>query len=103
MFSTSICGSEWVYLVRLKFASSVSSERNREFSFVLNGRKVAAEFKASEIAGSDDDLLQYFLVRTSDASITLAPDANSDTSAITEVAIILFDASHGEGLQVISW
>jgi parallel beta-helix repeat protein len=92
-----------VYLVRLKFASSVRSGQNREFSFVLNGRKVAAEFEAPEIAGSDDDLLQYFLVRPDDSSITLAPDANSDTSAITEVAIILFDTSHGEGLQVIPW
>jgi hypothetical protein len=81
----------------------VRSGQNREFSFVLNGRKVAAEFEASEIAGSDDDLLQYFLVRPDDSSITLAPDANSDTSAITEVAIILFDTSHGEGLQVIPW
>jgi parallel beta-helix repeat protein len=92
-----------VYLLRLKFASNMSSGQNREFSFVLNGRKVTAEFETSTIAGSDDDLLQYFLVRPNNGSITLVPDANSDTSTITEVAIILFDSSHGEGSQVIPW
>ena len=95
--------SSGVYLVRLKFASSVRSGQNREFSFFLNGRKVAAAFEPSEIAGADDDLLQYFLVRPNDASIKLEQDANSDISVVTEVAVMPFDTSHGDGLQVIPW
>ena len=92
-----------VYLVRLTFASSVRSRQKREFSFVLNGRKVAAEFEPSEITGSNDSPPQYFLVRTNDASITLEQDASSDISAVTEVVIVPFDTSHGDGPQVIPW
>ncbi len=95
--------SNGVYLIRLTFASRVRSGLQREFSFVLNGRKVAAEFEPPEIAGSNDTLPQYFLVRTNDTSITLGPDANSDISAVIEVAIVPFDTSHGDGPQVISW
>jgi parallel beta-helix repeat protein len=92
-----------VYLVGLKFASSARSGQNREFSFFLNGRKVAAAFESSEIAGADDDLLQYFLVRPNDAPIELEPDANTDISVVTQVDIVRFDTSHGDGLQVIPW
>jgi len=92
-----------VYLVRLKFASSMRSGRTREFSFVLNGRKVAAEFEPSEINGSNETAPQDFLVRTNDASIALEPDADSDVSAVTGVAIMPFDTVHGDGPQVIPW
>ena len=92
-----------VYLVRLKFAPSVLSGQKREFIFVLNGKKVAAEFEAPEIIGSDDRLSQYFLVRPSGALITLEPTANNDISIVTEVDVMPFDTSHGDGLQVIPW
>jgi parallel beta-helix repeat protein len=93
-----------VYLVRLKFAPSVRSGPKAEFSFVLNGRKVAAELESPEMAGSDDDLLvQYFLVRPGGASITLEPDTTSGISLVTEVDIMPFDTSHGDGVQVIPW
>jgi parallel beta-helix repeat protein len=92
-----------VYLVRLKFVRGARTGQNREFSFVLNGRKVATVFQPSEIAGSEGDLLQYFLVRPDDESIKLEPDANSDISVVIEVDIMPFDTSHGDGLQVIPW
>jgi parallel beta-helix repeat protein len=92
-----------VYLVRLKFASGVRSGQIREFTFVLNGRKVAAEFEPSEIAAADDTLFQCFLVRPEGASITLEPDANTDIPMVTEVDVMPFDKSHGDGLQVIPW
>jgi parallel beta-helix repeat protein len=92
-----------VYLVRLKFVSGVLSGQKREFSFALNGKKVATEFESSDIAGSEDDLLQYFLVRPDGASITLEPNADTDISAVTEVDILPFDTNHGDGPQVISW
>jgi parallel beta-helix repeat protein len=92
-----------VYLVRLTFAPGALSTEEREFSFVLNGRKVVAEFESSNITGADDILLHYFLVHPNGASIILAPDANTDISVVTEVDIMPFDTSHGDGLQVISW
>ncbi len=92
-----------VYLVRLKFGSGALSGEKPEFSFVLNGRKVAAEFESANVTGSDDTLLRYFLVRPNGASITLEPEANTDISVVTEVEIIPFDRSHGDGAQVIPW
>jgi hypothetical protein len=93
-----------VYFVRLKFAPGVRSGQRREFCFSLNGRKVAAQFEASEITGADDTLLHYFLVRPNDATITLEPeDANTDISVVTEVDIMPFDTSHGDEPQVIPW
>ncbi|HXM63306.1 MAG TPA: right-handed parallel beta-helix repeat-containing protein [Terriglobales bacterium] len=92
-----------VYLVRLKFASSVLSGKNREFSLFLNGRKVTAVFEPSETGGPDDILLRYFLVRPGGASIALEPDTTDDTSVVTEVAITLFDTAHGDGPQVVPW
>jgi parallel beta-helix repeat protein len=111
--STQICNSQCfrhpfavantVYLVRLKFAPSVLSGQKHVFSFALNGRKVAADFDPSETTGTDDSLLQSFLVRPSGASILLQADANTDTSVVTEVAIAPFDTVHGDGPQVIPW
>jgi len=92
-----------VYLVRLTFGSRVLSGQKPEFSFVLNGRKVAADFESANITGSDESLLQYFLVRPNGASITLEPDASTDISVVTEVDIMPFDTSHGDGPQVIPW
>jgi parallel beta-helix repeat protein len=91
-----------VYLIRLKFAASAISGQKREFIFFLNGRKVVAQFQSVD-AGFDDPLFQYFLVRPSGASITLEPNANDDISLVTEAEIIPFDATHGDGLQVIPW
>lgn len=92
-----------VYLVRLKFASSALSEQRGEFTFVLNGRKVEAKFEPSETTSPDDSLAQSFLVRPGGASIALEPDANTDTSVVTEVDITPFDTVHGDGPQVIPW
>jgi len=90
-----------VYLVRLKFAPGVLS--GREFIFFLNGKKVVAQFESAEITGSDDPLVQDFLVRPSGPSITFEANENDDTSLVTEVDIIPFDKSHGDELQVIPW
>ena len=48
-------------------------------------------------------LLRSFLVRPDAASIVLEPDASTDTSVVTDVAIIPFDTVHGDGPQVIPW
>jgi hypothetical protein len=89
-----------VYLMRLKFAPSAHS--GREFTFVVNGKRVTAEFEPFEGTGADDTYL-YFLVRPNAPSITLEADAYMDVSIVTEVDIMPFDASHGQGLQVIPW
>jgi hypothetical protein len=89
-----------VYLMRLKFAPSAHS--GREFTFVVNGKRVTAEFEPFEGTGADDTYL-YFLVRPNAPSITLEADAYTDVSIVTEVDIMPFDASHGQGLQVIPW
>ncbi len=111
--STQICNSQCfrhpfavansVYLVRMKFDAGVLSRQKHGFSFVLNGRKVAADFDPSGTTGTDDSLLQSFLVRPGGASILLQADANTDTSAVTEVEIATFDTVHGNGPQVIPW
>ena len=92
-----------VYLVRLKFAASALLGQKRELSFVLNGRKVAAELDPTETASPDDSLVQSFLVRPGGASIVLEPDASTDTSVVDEVDITPFDTVHGDGPQVIPW
>jgi parallel beta-helix repeat protein len=92
-----------VYLVRLKFASGALSGQRGQFAFVLNGRKVAAGFDPSEVAIPDDSLVQCFLVRPGGTSIALEPDANTDTSVVTEVDVTPFDTVHGDGPQVIPW
>jgi parallel beta-helix repeat protein len=92
-----------VYLIRLKFASSALLGQKREFSFVLNGRKVAAELEPSETTSPDDSLVQSFLVRPGGASIVLEPDASTDTSVVSGVDITPFDTVHGDGPQVIPW
>ncbi|MGA9041175.1 MAG: right-handed parallel beta-helix repeat-containing protein [Terriglobales bacterium] len=92
-----------VYLVRLKFAPSVQSRPKQEVGFVLNGRKVAAQFDLTEIVDPADTLFRSFLVRPDGATITLDPDPTSDISLITEVDIVPFDTSHGKGSQVIPW
>lgn len=102
-FQHSFTVASGVYLVCLEFSSTVLSGQKREFSFVLNGRKVVAEFESSDITGSDDTLLKYFLARPNGASITLEPDASTDISLVTEVDIMPFDTSHGDGPQVIPW
>jgi len=89
-----------VYLMRLKFAPSAHS--GREFTFIVNGKRVTAEFEPFEGTGADDKFL-YFLVRPNTPSITLEADANTDVSIVTEVDVMPFDASHGQGLQVIPW
>ncbi len=91
-----------VYLVRLTFASSLLSGEKHEFSFFLNGRRMAVAFEPSK-TGDSDALLRSFLVRPDAASIVLEPDASTDTSVVTEVAIMPFDTVHGDGLQVIPW
>jgi parallel beta-helix repeat protein len=111
--STQVCNSHCfqhpfavpngVYLVTLKFASSALSRQRGEFAFVLNGRKVAAKFESSETTSPDDSLAQSFLVRPGSASIAIEPDANTDTSVVTEVDITPFDTVHGDGPQVIPW
>ena len=92
-----------VYLVRLKFASSVLSGQKHEFSFFLNGRRVAAVFEPSKTGDTDDTLLRSFLVRPNTTSIVLEADTSTDTSVVTEVAIMPFDTVQGDGLQVIPW
>jgi parallel beta-helix repeat protein len=111
--STQVCNSHCfqhpftvanaVYLVRLKFASTALSGQRGEFAFVLNSRKVAAGFDPSEATSPDDSLVQCFLVRPGGASIALEPDANTDTSVVTEVDVTPFDTVHGDGPQVIPW
>jgi parallel beta-helix repeat protein len=102
-FQHSFTVPNFVYLVRLTFAPSVLSGQNHEFRFVINGRRVVADFGSSNIAGSDDNLVQSFLVRSDGTSITIVPDTNTDVAAVTEVDIRPFDTSHGDGPQVISW
>ena len=92
-----------VYLVRLKFASSVLSGQKHEFSFFLNGRRVAAVFEPSKTGDTDDTLLRSFLVRPNTTSIVLEADTSTDTSVVIEVAIMPFDTVHGDGPQVIPW
>jgi hypothetical protein len=92
-----------VYLVRLKFASSALSGQTHEFSFFLNGRRVAASFEPSKAAEPDNILLRSFLVRPGAASIVLEPDTTTNTSVVIEVAIMPFDTVHGDGPQVIPW
>jgi parallel beta-helix repeat protein len=111
--STQVCNSHCfqhpfavpngVYLVTLKFASSALSRQRGEFAFVLNGTKLAAKFESSETTSPDDSLAQSFLVRPGSASIAIEPDANTDTSVVTEVDITPFDTVHGDGPQVIPW
>ena len=92
-----------IYLVRLKFAPRILDEQKPEFSFVLNGRKVSAEFKPSETVNPDAPLLRDFLVRPGDPQILLEPDATTDTSLVDEIEVRPFDTVHGEGPQVIPW
>ncbi len=92
-----------VYLVGLKFAASTRSGQAHEFEFVLNGRNVAAQFESSQTAGSDDNLLRYFLVRPDGGSIRLEASPGSDISVVNQVDITPFDTSHGDGTQVIPW
>ena len=92
-----------VHLVRLKFAASALLGQKRELSFVLNGRRVAAELDPTETTSPDDSLVQSFLVRPGGASIVLEPDASTDTSVVDEVDITPFDTVHGDGPQVIPW
>jgi hypothetical protein len=87
-----------VYLVRLQFAPEALSRQHPEFSFVLNDRKLTAEFEPSA-----DRLDQAFLVRPDSNSIKLQADANTDSSIVTNVDIVPFDSSHGDGAQVIPW
>ena len=63
---------------------------------------MAVAFEPSK-TGDSDALLRSFLVRPDAASIVLEPDASTDTSDVTEVAIMPFDTVHGDGLQVIPW
>jgi hypothetical protein len=92
-----------VYLVCVKFVPGMLAEQERELSFVLNGRKVAAVLNASEATAPDGTLLRYFLVRPGGTSIVLEPDTTNNTSVVTEVDITLFDTAHGDGPQVIPW
>ena len=92
-----------VHLVRLKFVASALLGQKRELSFVLNGRRVAAELDPTETTSPDDSLVQSFLVRPGGASIVLEPDASTDTSVVDEVDITPFDTVHGDGPQVIPW
>jgi parallel beta-helix repeat protein len=102
-FQRTFAVTSGVYLVRLKFASTVLSGQRSEFSFFLNGRKATAVFEPSSTVGPDDTHLRYFLVRPAGASIVLEPDSTNDTSVVTEVDITPFDTAHGDGSQVISW
>jgi parallel beta-helix repeat protein len=91
-----------VYLVAIKFAAEALSKTS-EATFMLNGTRVVANSAPSLSADSKDDSSQYFLVRPSDSSITFEPETGADNSMITEIKILRFDASHGEGAQVVSW
>jgi parallel beta-helix repeat protein len=91
-----------VYLVRLRFAPAALRKMSK-ISFVLNGRRLAAEFEHSASADSDDTLSRYFLVRSDSNSIILSPITNTDTALVTGVDIQPFDTSHGNGPQVIPW
>jgi hypothetical protein len=91
-----------VYLVRLKFEPRALS-RTAGASFALNNRRITAEFDPSALADPEDLLSRYFLVRAEGGSITLDSTANTSPSLITEVDVLPFDASHGEGPQVIPW
>lgn len=91
-----------VYLVRLRFAPTVLSQTSK-IIFVLNGRRVIAEFEPSTSANSDDALSRYFVVRSDVGSLMLTSGTNTDTALVTEVDIQPFDTSHGDGPQVISW
>jgi hypothetical protein len=97
-FSRTFTVPNGVYLVRLQFAPEALSRQHPEFSFVLNDRKLTAEFEPSA-----DRLDQAFLVRPDSNSIKLQADANADSSIVTNVDIIPFDSSHGDGAQVIPW
>jgi parallel beta-helix repeat protein len=87
-----------VYLVRLQFAPEALLRQHPEFSFVLNDRKVAVEFEPSA-----DYLDEEFLVRPERNLIKLQANANADCSIVTNVEIISFDSSHGDGAQVVPW
>jgi len=87
-----------VYLVRLQFGPEALLRQHPEFSFVLNDRKVAVEFEPSA-----DYLDEEFLVRPERNLIKLQANANADCSIVTNVEIISFDSSHGDGAQVVPW
>jgi len=97
-FSRTFTVPNGVYLVRLQFAPEALSRQHPEFSFVLNDRKLGVEFEPFA-----DPLDQAFLVRPDSNSIKLEADANADSSIVTNVDIIPFDSSHGDGAQVIPW
>jgi hypothetical protein len=102
-FPRSFAVASGVYLVCVKFVPGMPAEQERELSFVLNGRKVAAVLNASETTAPDGTLLRCFLVRPGGTSIMLEPDTTNNTSVVAEVDITLFDTAHGDGPQVIPW
>jgi len=91
-----------VYIVSLKFAPAALSQQPK-FTFVLNDRTFEVEFNPSAVAELDDALLRYFLVRPDGPSIMLETKEATDTSIVTEVNILRFDTSHGDGPQSTSW
>jgi hypothetical protein len=97
-FSRTFTVPNGVYLVRLQFAPEALSRQHPEFSFVLNDRKLGVEFEPFAVP-----LDQAFLVRPDSNSIKLEADANADSSIVTNVDIIPFDSSHGDGAQVSPW
>lgn len=100
-FHHSFAAPSGVYLVRLKFANAWPGQ-NHEFRFMLNDRTLTVT--PSEVtAAATNTLASDFLVRPEGASITLELDANADGSAVSEVDVIPFDSSHGDGPQVIPW
>jgi len=100
-FGTSFHVSGGVYLLTLKFAPDVLNHATK-FSFQINGWEEGAEFAPSAPDASLDASVR-FLVRPEGNLIVLQPDADANSSVVTEVDIERFDASHGDGLQVIPW
>jgi parallel beta-helix repeat protein len=90
--------SNEVYLLRMKV---VAGAELAQAGLIINDTKVAADANPQLI--SNDDLFRYFLVRPGGGSIVLEPDVGTDTLSISEISILPFDTSHGEGTQVISW
>jgi hypothetical protein len=95
--------TDGVYEVRMTFSEDATSNHEAKFSFLLNGRRMEVVFEPAEFSNADRNAVRWFLIRPQDGTITVEPQAGAEAVAVTAVDILLFDESHGEGLQVIPW
>jgi parallel beta-helix repeat protein len=93
--------SNGTYLLTVRFAPRRS--RRGEMNLIVDGIRVTAEFKGSQPSDGEGKLLRSFLVRSANGHIVLRPDSGTNVPIVSEVKIFPFDASHGDGPQVIPW